>query len=90
MIYVNLDLKDGKLIYDPRIKQIIALCKGTDTMLWPNLTSKQFKASDPAGDAVAVPGFRELADYCGINGLRIAIYPHVGMWVHRVEDACAS
>ena len=58
VIYVNLDLKDGKLIYDPRIKEIIALCKGTDTMIWPNLTSKQFKASDPAGDEVAVPGLR--------------------------------
>ena len=55
VIYVNLDLKDGKLIYDPPIKEIIALCKGTDTMIWPNLTSKQFKASESAGDEVAVP-----------------------------------
>lgn len=87
VIYVNLDLKDGKLVYDPRIKEIITLCKGTDTMIWPNLTSKQFKNSDPAGDDIAVAGLRELAELCEANGLRIAIYPHVGMWVHRVEDA---
>jgi sugar phosphate isomerase/epimerase len=89
VIYVNLDLKDGKLVYDPRVKDIIALCKGTDVMLWPNLTSKskQFKKSDPAGDDIAVAGLRELAELCSSNGLRIAIYPHVGMWVHRVEDA---
>jgi len=30
---------------------------------------------------------RELAGLCADNGLRIAIYPHVGMWVHRIEDA---
>lgn len=85
--YANLDLKDGKCVYDPRLKEIIALCKGTDTIIWPNLTSKQFKASDPAGDDIAVAGLRELAGLCADNGLRIAIYPHVGMWVHRTEDA---
>ena len=87
VIYVNLDLKDGKLVYDPRLQEIIALCKGTDTMIWPYMTSKQFKNSDPAGDDIAVTGLRELADLCAANGLRIAIYPHVNMWVHRVEDA---
>lgn len=87
VIYANLDLKDGKLVYDPRLKEIIALCKGTDTMIWPNMTSKQFKNSDPAGDGVAVEGLRELAALCEANGLRIALYPHVNMWLHRVEDA---
>ncbi len=87
VIYVSLDLKDGKLVYDPRVREIIALCKGTDTLIWPNLTSKQFKNSDPAGDDIAVAGLRELADLCATNGLRIAIYPHVNMWVHRIEDA---
>ena len=87
VIYVNLDLKGGKLVYDPRIKDIIAVCNGTDTMIWPNLTSKQFKSSNPAGDDIAVTGLRDLAELCAANGLRIAIYPHVGMWVHRLDDA---
>ncbi len=87
VIYCNLELKDGKMVYDPRLKEIIALCKSTDTMIWPNMTSKQFKNSDPAGDDIAAAGLRELADLCDANGLRIAIYPHVNVWVHRVEDA---
>jgi len=87
VIYCNLDLKNGKLVYDPRLKEIVALCKGTDTMIWPNITSKQFKNSDPAGDEIAVAGLRELADLCEANGVRIALYPHVNMWCHRVEDA---
>jgi len=85
--YANLDLKGGKLVYDKRLNDVIALCKGTDTIIWPNLTSKQFKPSDPAGDEIAVAGVRDLADLCASNGLRIAIYPHVNMWVHRIEDA---
>ena len=87
VIYVNLDIKDSKLIHDPRVNDIIALCKNTDTMIWPNITSKQFKPSDSAADEIAVTGLRELAALCDANGLRIAIYPHVGMWCHRVEDA---
>jgi sugar phosphate isomerase/epimerase len=87
VIYCNLDLKDGKLVYDPRLKDVIAISKGTNTMLWPNITSKQFKNSSPDGDEIAVTGLRQLADLCDANGLRIALYPHVNMWLHRVEDA---
>jgi len=87
VMYCDLNLKDGKLVHDTRLKEIIELCKGTDTIIWPNMLSKQFKNSDPAGDDIAVAGLRDLADLCAANGLRIAIYPHVNFWVHRVEDA---
>lgn len=86
-IYCNIDLKDGKVVYDPRLREIVAVCKGADTMLWPNITSKQFPLSSPDGDDIAVAGLRELAELCEANGLRIALYPHVNMWLHRVEDA---
>jgi sugar phosphate isomerase/epimerase len=86
-IYANLDLKDGKLVYDPRLNEIIPLCRGTDTLLWPNLTSRQFLNSDPAGDDIAVAGLRELSSRCASNDVRIALYPHANLWVHRVEDA---
>lgn len=87
VIYATLEIKDGKAVYDPRLKEIVALCKGTDTMLWPNVTSKQFKPSDPAADDLVVAGMRELADLCAASGIRLAIYPHVNMVVHRIEDA---
>ena len=87
VVYVNLDLRNGKLEPDAHVPDVIETFKGTATMVWPNITSKQFKPSDPAGDAIAVAGLRELADRCARNGLRIAIYPHVNMWCHRAEDA---
>jgi sugar phosphate isomerase/epimerase len=86
VVYANLDLKDGRLVYDPRLKEIVALCRDTGAMLWPTLTSKQFKYSDPAGDDIAVAGLRELADFCAGHGVRIALYPHVNMWAFRLED----
>jgi sugar phosphate isomerase/epimerase len=87
VLYANLDLKDGRMVYDPRLREIVALCRGSDVMIWPNITSKQFKNSAPAGDDIAAAGLRELADLCDANGLRIALYPHVNMWLHRLEDA---
>jgi sugar phosphate isomerase/epimerase len=87
VIYASLELKDGRMVYDPRLREIIALCRGSGAMIWPNITSKQFKPSDPAGDDIAVAGLRELADLCASNGLRLALYPHVNLWLHRVEDA---
>ena len=32
-------------------------------------------------------GQQDPGDLCDASGLRIATYPHVNMWVHRVEDA---
>jgi sugar phosphate isomerase/epimerase len=86
-LYANLDLKDGKLMYDPRITEIVPLCRGTGTLLWPTLTSTQFGNSDPAGDDIAVTGLRDLAGFCASNDVRIALYPHANIWLHRVEDA---
>ena len=64
VVYVNLDIQAGKLVPDPHVKDVIAAFKGTDTMIWPNITSKQFKPSDPAGDDIAVAGLRH-----GIGGV---------------------
>jgi sugar phosphate isomerase/epimerase len=72
---------------EPRLREIIALCRGSDAIIWPTITSKQFKNSDPAGDEIAVNGLRELARLCDAHGLRLALYPHVNTWLHRVEDA---
>ncbi len=86
-IYCNLELKNNTLTPDPRLHDLIPLCRDQDTILWPTLTSTQFKNSDPAGDDLAVAALQRLAATCATHGVRIALYPHVGMWVHRLEDA---
>jgi sugar phosphate isomerase/epimerase len=64
-----------------------AALAGTGTVLWLPVNSSDFAASDPAGDAVAVPELRRLADHAAKHGLRVALYPHVGSWIERVQDA---
>jgi sugar phosphate isomerase/epimerase len=64
-----------------------AALAGTGTVLWLPVNSSDFAASDPAGDAVAVPELRRLADHAAKHGFRVALYPHVGSWIERVQDA---
>ena len=39
------------------------------------------------GDARAVEVIREISDMAAEAGLRVALYPHAGFWVEKVEDA---
>lgn len=61
--------------------------KDRGVCLWLPLTSRSFPPSSPAGDALAVPLLRQLGAKAAACGVRIAIYPHTGFWVERVEDA---
>lgn len=85
--YANIEVKADKAVYSSQLKQLIELCKGTGTCIWPNITSKVFKDSDPAADELVVPVVRELADRCATNGLKLVLYPHVNIWLYRIEDA---
>jgi len=72
---------------DPRIEAAIAALKGFPTLIWLTVQSSDFPRSSDAGDAVAVPALEDLADRAAAAGLRVALYPHTGYWVERVEDA---
>jgi len=85
-LYVRLDL-DAAAPVSPEIRDAINQLRGRDAILWLWVTSATRKPSDPAGDAPAVPVLREAADLARAAGVRIALYPHTGMWVERVEDA---
>jgi sugar phosphate isomerase/epimerase len=64
-----------------------AALSGTGAVVWLPVYSRAFPVSSEAGDVVAVPKLRELADLAAKHGLRVALYPHMGAWVERVQDA---
>jgi len=72
---------------DPGIRQNLAALKGRGTIVWLPVTSKDFKPSDPAGDAMAVAAVREVADAAARYGLSVSLYPHFGNLIERVDDA---
>jgi sugar phosphate isomerase/epimerase len=85
-LYVGCHLTKDTLVPDAGLPEAIAALKGHGTVIWLYTQSRDFTKSDEAGDAVAVPGFQKIADLAAESGLRVAIYPHLGMWTERLQD----
>ena len=80
-IYTYLDSPQR---FDPTFKEAIKLLKGSDTVIWMTLM-KPKEAGDH--DAEAVRNVREMADLAAVEGLRVAIYGHAGMYVETGSES---
>jgi len=80
-IYTFVD-QPGKS-YDPGIKEMIRMLKGSQTIIWMTLRDgirgKQ--------DAKAASIVREIATLAAESGLKVSLYPHAGFYVATAEDA---
>jgi sugar phosphate isomerase/epimerase len=83
--YVGASVDPKKPKYDVGLPEAIQQLKGRDTILWLFMTGG--KPSGTESDDVAVGIVREVADLAQTANLRVVLYPHVGMYVARVEDA---
>jgi sugar phosphate isomerase/epimerase len=86
-LYVGINIDSGKEAVTPRFKEAIELLKGRDTFLWVYVESSKFAPSSDLGDGPGVEALQELATLAEKNNVRIALYPHAGVLVQRVEDA---
>jgi len=85
-IYLQLRLDDVPASL-ALVKEAAAALRGWDTLLWLYVTDKRGTPFDPNDDAVAVQALREISGYAKDAGLRVALYPHTGLYVQSVEDA---
>jgi len=86
-VYTGVWTEPGGGKYEPQLKQGIRSLKGRDTVIWLFIQSKEYGVSSPDGDPGAVEITREIADLARESGLKVALYPHAGFWLERVEDA---
>jgi len=86
-VYLGANIDADQQKYGPELKEAIEVLKGRNSILWLFVQSKKLKPSSLEGDARAVQVIREIADMAAESGLRVALYPHTGFWVERVEDA---
>ena len=86
-LYLGVRIGEGEQKYDPLLPKYIEQLKGRPTILWLTVTSKSDKPSAPEGDERAVAVIREIADLARGAGLRVALYPHYGAWLERIQDA---
>jgi sugar phosphate isomerase/epimerase len=80
-IYTYLDKPER---FPPRFKEAIKLLKGTDTVIWMTLRETAVKGGY---DAQAVRNVQEMADLAAEQGVRVAVYGHVGMYDETGADA---
>jgi sugar phosphate isomerase/epimerase len=83
--YVEACVDPSKPPYDPGLKAAIEQLKGRDTMIWLFMTGGRASSAEADGRAVAI--VRKIAGMAERSGLRVALYPHTGLYVARVEDA---
>lgn len=84
-LYLRVSLEPSKPAFDPRLGDVLPLLKGRDVIL--GVVVSGMKPADPAGEDRAVEIVRQIAAMAEPVGVRVALYPHVGDWVERVEDA---
>ena len=81
-IYVAAHIDGDKPSYEPGLPEAIQQLQGHGTVILLTV-----RGSAPDGDARATAVVREIADMAAASGLRVALYPHIGMYVGRIEDA---
>jgi sugar phosphate isomerase/epimerase len=86
-VYLGVNVDPDQPAYGQELIDAIDVLRGSDEMLWLFLRSNKLKPSDPAGDKRAVEIIGEIADKAAESNVRIALYPHTGFWLERVEDA---
>ncbi len=85
-VYFSVRIDEGEEPFNPELAKILPLLKDRGTILWCNTMSQKLQPSDPAGDDRAVPIFRRIADMAAPYAVRVAPYPHIGLWVESPED----
>jgi sugar phosphate isomerase/epimerase len=81
-IYVAVRVDGDKPSYDAALPEAIRQLKGHGTVIWLIV-----QGASPDGEERAVRMVREVADMAAESGLRVVLYPHIGFYVGRIEDA---
>lgn len=79
----------GVLAVGAKLSELMAALKGSGTIIWLHIGGKGPAFNALKGDEPLVKTLRGLSDTAAANGLRIAIYPHVGEWTAKFADATA-
>jgi len=90
--YLTLSFDSAQPVLDDKLRGILDCMAGHDTALWLAVQKVQrdgqpFAKSSPDADEIAIAKLREIADYAKPHHIRIALYPHTGLWIEHVEDA---
>ena len=81
-VYMTLKFEQGVPALTPDLRKLIADLKGRGSTLWIAISQVSNRS-----DEVAVKAIREIADEAKASDVKIALYPHTGLWLGRFSDA---
>ena len=91
--YHVLDLDPAVPAPNEKLRAWLTAMRGKDTALWLALNKvaradgRLHAVSSTDADDYVVSQVRAIADVAAASGVRVALYPHAGFWLARVEDA---
>jgi sugar phosphate isomerase/epimerase len=80
--YLWVDISGKQTVYQPGLEESVRLLKGRDTLIWLTI-----RGNGPDAEQRAIEAARTVGDMAAKSGLRVALYPHFGLYVARPEDA---
>lgn len=86
-IYCGAMVSPQGLTVSPRLRSIIQVLKGHGTIIWLHIGGQGPDTATLKGDEPVVRDLQALADFAEKQGLKIAVYPHVGEWTDHVQEA---
>lgn len=84
-IYTGMHLNDATPAADPGLEKAIERLKGSGALITFTINGK--RPDIAAADALALPVLQQVADWAAKAGLQVALYPHHGFHIARIEDA---
>ena len=78
---------EGDLTYSPQLPALIAAMKPHHTIIWLHVGGKGPPIEGLTGNEPVIQKLRGLAQIAATNGLRVALYPHLGEWTARFGNA---
>jgi sugar phosphate isomerase/epimerase len=78
---------EGTLSPTLSLDGILSTLRKHGTLIWLHIGGKGPKISSLSADSPAITSLRWIAVRAEGQGLKVAIYPHIGDWTERFEDA---
>lgn len=82
-VYIYTFVNQPKNPYDPGIKEMIRMLKGSNTIIWMTLRDGRRGKDDEQAASIV----REIAGLASESGLKVSLYPHAGFYVSTAEEA---
>lgn len=91
--YHVIDLSPTQPAPSEALRHWIVAMRGRGVVLWLAINKvagpdgKNYPVSSTDADEFVLGQLRAIADFGAANGVTLALYPHAGMWLARVDDA---